>query len=437
MLITLQLVMSLSLLILLHELGHFLPARLFKIRVEKFYLFFDPWFSLIKKKVKDTEYGIGWLPLGGYVKISGMIDESMDKEQMAQPAQPWEFRSKPAWQRLIVMVGGVVMNIIVGIVIYAMILAIWGRDVMPVENAKYGVHVSQTMKNIGFQDGDVILKMNGETPESFQDVSKAFLVDEVHQATVNRNGQLVDIAIPADIAQQLVDANEFPPFSLRLPCVIDTIIPASNAANGGLLAGDSILGVADVNSIYFQDIRTALQNHKNETVEIRVARNGQHIPLQVAVSDQGTIGFNPASDMEQFGVKTIHYSVFAAIPAGARIAWETVADYVSNLKYIFSKKGATQVGGFASFAKLFPEKWDWARFWERTALISLILAFMNILPVPALDGGHVIFLIWEMITGKAVSQKILERAQLVGMVLILGLLLWGNGLDIYRAIAGK
>ena len=452
MILAFQLILSLSILIILHELGHFIPARLFKIRVEKFYLFFDPWFSLVKKKKGDTEYGIGWLPLGGYVKIAGMVDESLDKEAMALPPQDWEFRAKPAWQRLIVMMGGVIVNMIVGFLLYAIILGMWGRDVLPVENVKFGVHVNETMKAAGFQEGDKILALNGERPESFSEVNKSLLVDNISVVTIERAGQKMDISIPANIGQQLVDGGvKSAPFAVRLPCVVDSVVPNSKAAEAGLMKGDSVVGLGEVHSIYFNDIKAELHRNagepvadwvkfltmkKGQPVPMWVKRNGQEIQLNIGINIDGTIGFIPKADVKQFGVETLHYGFFAAIPAGAKWAWKTFTDYGSQLKYLFSSSGAKQVGGFGSFAKMFPDKWNWAIFWERTAFISLILAFMNMLPIPALDGGHVMFLLWEMITGKAVSQKILEKAQIVGMVLLLGLMLWGNILDVVRAIVG-
>lgn len=453
MILAFQLILSLSILIVLHELGHFIPARLFKIRVEKFYLFFDPWFSLVKTKKGDTEYGIGWLPLGGYVKIAGMVDESMDKDAMALPPQDWEFRAKPAWQRLIVMMGGVIVNMIVGFVLYAIILGVWGRDVLPVENVKFGVHANETMKAAGFQEGDKILALNGERPESFSEVNKSLLVANISVVTIERAGQKIDINIPADIGQQLVDGGvKSAPFAVRLPCLVDSVVPNSKAAEAGLLKGDSVVGLGEVHSIYFNDIKAELRRNagepvadwvkfltkkKGQLVPMWVKRNGQEMQLNVAIKDDGTIGFIPKADVKQFGVETLRYGFFAAIPAGAKWAWETFTDYGSQLKYLFSSSGAKQVGGFGSFAKMFPDTWNWAIFWERTAFISLILAFMNMLPIPALDGGHVVFLLWEMVTGRAVSQKILEKAQIVGMVLLLGLMLWGNILDIVRAVVGK
>jgi regulator of sigma E protease len=437
MILALQLLLSLSILIVLHEAGHFIPAKLFKTRVEKFYLFFDPYFSLLKKKIGDTEYGIGWLPLGGYVKISGMVDESMDKDQLNAPAQPWEFRAKPAWQRLIIMIGGVTVNVILGVVIYAAVLGIYGKDFLPSEKATYGVHCDSLMYTFGFRDGDQIIALNGEAPESFNTINKTLLLDDVSTVTVRRFGSNIDLSLPPDFGQMLVDSGIRSAFALRFPCVVDSLNPGMAAAAAGLQKGDSLVGVNQFYSPYFQDIQRKLQVNAGKTVTLHIIRNGQAQHLALAVSDKGTIGFYPKSALQYFDVQHREYSFLQSIPAGFKEAWETITDYSSQLKFLFSASGAKQVGGFATFAKLFPDQWDWAVFWERTAFISLILAFMNILPIPALDGGHVMFLLWEMITGKAVSQKIMERAQMVGMVLLLGLMLYGNGMDIVRAITGQ
>lgn len=438
MIFALQLLLSLSILIILHEGGHFIPAKLFKTRVEKFYLFFDPYFSVLKKKIGETEYGIGWLPLGGYVKISGMVDESMDKEQMAQPAQPWEFRAKPAWQRLIIMIGGVLVNVIVGIVIYSVILFTWGKEVVPSENAAYGVHCNPLMYHYGFRDGDKILALDGEKPESFQDINKRLILDDPREVTIERYGEQMTIALPEDFGQLLVDSGiKTGAFSLRIPFVIDSVSPANPAYHAGLLKGDSIVGVNGLYTPYFQEIAKELRNNKKKVVRLHLIRGGQTMAVPVDVTEEGRIGVAPRSLEKFISVDTLHYSLASAIPGGFHEAWETVTNYTSQLRFLFSKAGAKQVGGFVTFAKLFPDEWDWWAFWERTAFISLVLAFMNILPIPALDGGHVMFLLWEMITGKAVSQKILERSQIVGMILLLGLMLYGNGMDIFRIVTGS
>ncbi len=433
-----QLLLSLSILIVLHEAGHFIPAKLFKIRVEKFYLFFDPWFSLIKKKFKGTEYGIGWLPLGGYVKISGMVDESMDKEQMAKPAEPWEFRSKPAWQRLIVMIGGVTVNVIVGIVIYSMILWTHGEDVIRTENVTYGVHCNPLMYQFGFKDGDKILALDGQTPDDFMDVNKRMILDDPKEITIERYGKTMQIALPDNFGQLLIDSGiKSGCFSLRIPFVIDSVSIGSQAAHAGLMKGDSIVGINNLYSVYFQDIARELKKNPSKVVRLRIVRDGNTQSIAVGVNNDGTIGVSHAALSKHFKIHNISYSFAQAVPGGFKQAWETVTDYTSQLRFLFSKAGATQVGGFVTFAKLFPPEWDWLAFWERTALISLILAFMNILPIPALDGGHIMFLLWEMITGKAVSQKVLESTQVVGMVLLLGLMLYGNGMDLFRLATGQ
>jgi regulator of sigma E protease len=433
-----QLLLSLSILIILHEGGHFIPAKLFKTRVEKFYLFFDPYFSLIKKKIGETEYGIGWLPLGGYVKISGMVDESMDKEQLAKPPEPYEFRAKPAWQRLIIMIGGVVVNVIVGVVIYAMILWNYGKEVVPVEGAAYGVHCDKIMYQFGFRDGDKILELDGVRPASFSEVNKRLQLDDPREITIERAGELMKIQLPENFGQVLLDSGvKTGAFSLRIPFVIDSVSPGMPASHAGLMRGDSIVGINGLYTPYFQEVAREMRNNKNKVVRLHVIRNGQTIGIPVDVTKEGRIGVSPFSAERYLNVDTISYSLAQAIPGGMKEAWETVTDYSSQLRFLFTKSGAKEVGGFVTFAKLFPSEWDWWIFWERTALISLILAFMNILPIPALDGGHVMFLLWEMITGKAVSQKILERSQIVGMVLLLGLMLYGNGMDVVRLFSGS
>ncbi len=437
MMLALQLFLSLSLLIILHEGGHFIPAKLFKIRVEKFYLFFDPWFSIFKKKIGGTEYGMGWLPLGGYVKISGMVDESMDKEQLAKPAEEWEFRAKPAWQRLIVMIGGVVVNVIVGIVLYAIVLGVWGKDELPVQNITYGVHCDSLMTAVGFQEGDRIIALDGKTPNSYTEIPKWMLLNHPTHATVMRDGKTLDIALPENLGQMMVDNGVRMPFTPRIPCVVDTVIFGTPAQQAGLMKGDSIVSINGDTLTYFQNIQKALHANPGKVVEVGLYRNGQMLTLKPTATAEGTIGFAPRTPDHYFTYVTRTFGFFEAIPAGMSQAWETVRDYASQLKFLFSESGAKQVGGFATFAKLFPEQWNWAMFWERTAFISLILAFMNILPIPALDGGHVMFLLWEMITGKAASQKVMEWAQMVGMILLLGLMLYGNGMDIVRWFSAR
>jgi len=437
MILALQLLLSLSILIVLHEAGHFIPAKLFKTRVEKFYLFFDPWFSLVKKKIGETTYGIGWLPLGGYVKISGMVDESMDREQLNKPPEPWEFRAKPAWQRLIIMLGGVVVNVIVGVLLYGMVLAVWGKEYIPVNEAKYGVHCDPVMYQFGFRDGDKVIALDGKTPDSFHHISKQLVLDDISEVTIERYGQQSILTLPEDFGQMLVDSGVRQAFALRYPCVVDSVTKRMPAAEAGLMAGDSLVGVNQFYSPFFQDIQRYIRANAGRTISLHVIRDGQNINLTIPVTRKGTIGFIPKSPAAFLKKEVKSYTLAQALPAGARVAWETVTDYTSQLRFLFSRSGAQQVGGFVTFAKLFPDKWNWWTFWERTAFISLVLAFMNILPIPALDGGHVMFLAWEIITGKAVSQKILERSQMVGMLLLLSLLLYGNGMDIFRVVTGQ
>ncbi|MCB0760528.1 MAG: RIP metalloprotease RseP [Flavobacteriales bacterium] len=432
-----QLIMSLSILVVLHELGHFIPAKLFKTRVEKFYLFFDPWFSLFKFKKGETEYGVGWLPLGGYVKISGMIDESMDTEQMAQPAQPWEFRSKPAWQRLIIMLGGVTVNLILGFVIFTMILFYYGKDSLPVDEVKWGIACDSLLQDIGFQNGDRILALNGQTPESFNDVRLSLLLDDIQTVSVERLGQRLDIQLPPDFGQMMVDSGLKQPMVARFPTIVDSVMAGSPAAACGLLKGDSIVGVDNMSSIFLSDIQPYLQRHKGEEVDIHVVRNDMPLTLTCSVSQEGTVGFYRDLSIKRFfKVNHEEFSLAQSIPAGYHHAMNELTNYIVQMKFLFSKAGASQIGGFGTIGGLFSATWDWEVFWERTAWLSLVLAFMNVLPIPALDGGHVMFLLYEMIAGKAPNQKFLEKAQMIGIILLLGLLLYANGNDLFRSIMG-
>ena len=432
-----QLILSLSILVVLHELGHFLPARWFKIRVEKFYLFFDPWFSLWKTKKGDTEYGIGWLPLGGYVKISGMVDESMDKEQMAKPPESWEFRSKPAWQRLIVMVGGVTVNLLLGMVIYIMVLFVWGRDYLPLEQVKYGVHPSDVMREQGVQEGDRILAINGNAPRTLEEVTKAIIIDDARTLMIERNGRTQELTLSADVHDQVMDRNEKQLFAPRVPFFIDTVQRGKPAAESTLLKGDRIVSVNGSPAAYFGDFVKALAPHKGEYVFVNTERDGKVSSHLVRVSEQGVIGIGNRQPTAYFEIAKERYSFLASIPAGINHGMETLSGYVGSLKLLFSKSGAGQVGGFGAIGNLFSDTWDWQIFWNMTAFLSIILAFMNILPIPALDGGHVVFLLYEMITRRAPNQRVLEVAQMVGMALLFGLILFANGNDVFKWISGK
>jgi len=438
-----QLILSLSILVVLHELGHFLPARWFKIRVEKFYLFFDPWFSLFKKKVGDTEYGVGWLPLGGYVKISGMVDESMDKEQMAQPAQPWEFRSKPAWQRLIVMIGGVTVNLLLGMLIYIMVLFVWGREYLPLENATYGIHPSKTLAAAGVQDGDRIISIDGVRPKTTGDAGKVIMIDAARELVVERNGQQVTIQLPEGFNEQALASGEKEIMAVRLPFYIDSILPGGAAAKTTLAKGDRVLSVNDEPTLYFEDFRKTMKEEKGKEVAIAVVRGSDTLAVKVQVDAEGKVGLGPMTYKklnergEGFATVKETFGFFASIPAGIKYGLETLGGYVRSLKLLFTRSGAEQIGGFGAIGNMFPSTWDWNAFWNMTAFLSIILAFMNILPIPALDGGHVLFLIYEMIAGKPAPQRVMEVAQMVGMILLFGLILFANGNDLFKGITGR
>ena len=435
----LQLIMSLSLLVIIHEGGHFLFARLFKTRVEKFCLFFDPWFTLFKFKPKnsETEYGIGWLPLGGYVKIAGMIDESMDTEQMKQPVQPWEFRAKPAWQRLLIMVGGVLFNFLLALFIYSMILFTWGDEYVPLQKAPLGMDFNETAKAIGFRDGDILVSADGVPFERYGGDMLTSIVD-ARQVTVVRDGQEASVYIPEDMMERLLaDSVRFASF--RYPFVIDSIMPGQPAALAGLQPGDSITQLDGRNIAYF-DFKEEMQNRQKAADD----STGHLLTLtyvRAGVADTVTL---TADSLYQIGIAASlqtnkllpvvkkEYSFFASIPAGVTLGVNTLKGYVSQMKYLFSKEGAKQLGGFGTIGSIFPATWDWYQFWYMTAFLSIILAFMNILPIPALDGGHVLFLIYEIVARRKPSDKFMERAQMVGMFLLFGLLIWANFNDILR-----
>lgn len=435
-----QLILSLSILVILHEFGHFLPAKIFGIRVEKFYLFFDPWFSLFKFKKGGTEYGIGWVPLGGYVKLSGMIDESMDTEQLAEEPEEWEFRSKPAWQRLIVMIGGVTVNVLLGIFIYSMILFTWGKAYLPVNEAKYGVDVSPYMTEIGFENGDQLVALNGNPiPANYTYgtiYQELMLDDNIKTVTVEREGEEKTIEIPSNFKAQMLTLGkkEGAPFTERIPFIADTILPKSNALEAGIMKGDQFQYLAGEPAMYFMDFVRAAGKHKGENVDITVLRDGKKVTLPVQISENGKIGVGNKSLTSFFEVHTKSYGFFESIPAGAVDAKETVVNYVRQFKLVFTKEGISQVGGFGAIGGLFGNSWDWHRFWKMTAFLSMVLAFMNILPIPALDGGHVLFLIYEMVTGKPPGEKFMEYAQMGGMFLLLALMILANGNDLIKWI---
>lgn len=429
----LQLIMALSLLVLIHEFGHFIFSRIFKVRVEKFYLFFDYKFSLFKWKPKnsDTEYGIGWLPLGGYCKISGMIDESMDTEQMKQPAQPYEFRAKPAYQRLLIMIGGVLFNFILALFIYSMILFTWGESYYDVQKATYGMEFNENAKAIGFVDGDILLRSGGDDLKKYDVDLLRKIIDEKN-VTVMRDGKEVTIAIPEEFG--LLDIGKESPFmQYRIPAVVDSILPGSSAALAGVQRGDSIVSIAGKSIDSWYKLMTILEEAKatgNSNVSIAAIRGGEEIALTANMDSTYKLGVMPR---ELGYTPVVHeYSFFESFPAGVKYGCNVLKGYVSDFKYVFSSEGAKSVGMFGTIGSMFPSVWDWHRFWLMTAFLSIVLAFMNILPIPALDGGHVLFLLVEVITGRKPSDKFLEYAQMVGMIILLGLFLLATYNDITR-----
>ena len=429
-----QLLLSLSLLIVLHELGHFIPAKIFKTRVEKFFLFFDVKFALFKKKIGDTVYGIGWLPLGGYVKISGMIDESMDTEQMKQPAQSWEFRSKPAWQRLIIMLGGVTVNLVLGFLIYMMILFVWGKNTLPNSSLPLGLGASPLAQEIGFQKGDQILEVDGNAIEIATEINKMLFMRSVKGVEVlHADGSHETLAIPEDIGSRMFESGQMNLLYPRFPAIVDSVVPGHGAALSGLLAGDIIIGANDNKISDWMELKQWNANHTNENINLIIKRSNRLDTLKMNLDEYGKMGVFPKNSIQ---LKHVDLSFGDSIIEGFDYGYWTLHDYVAQFKYVFTKKGASQMGGFGAIGSLFPDTWNWKGFWSSTALISIILAFMNLLPIPALDGGHVIFLLYEMISGRKPNEKFMEYAQMVGFFLILSLVLYANGNDIYRALNG-
>jgi regulator of sigma E protease len=439
-----QFLLSLSLLIILHELGHFIPAKLFKTRVEKFYLFFDVKFSLLKKKIGDTEYGIGWLPLGGYVKISGMIDESMDKEQMALPPQPWEFRSKPAWQRLIIMLGGVTVNFILAFIIYIGMAFAYGEMFVATTDLKDGLLIENpVMQKAGFQTGDKILAIDGEKVIKFDNQINAKII-MAKQILIERNGAQQTITMPIEFVDELSKQGKSPLVSLRMPFAVGAV--AEGSKNTALQPKDVILRLNEEPAKYFDQLKTILSKNKNKLIVASVLRKNQEIQVPVQVDADGKLGIQPAAldlqSLEKLGYYQIskqEYGFLESFPVGIEKGADQLVGYGKQLQMIFNPetKAYKQVGGFAAIFNIFPSTWSWEVFWNITALLSIMLGVMNLLPIPALDGGHVVFLLFEIISGKKPSEKFLENAQMVGIVLLISLLLFANGNDIYKAIVGK
>lgn len=495
-----QLVLSLSILVVLHEFGHYIPAKLFKTRVEKFYLFFNPWFSLFKRKVGETEWGIGWLPLGGYVKIAGMVDESMDKEQLKEPAKPWEFRSKPAWQRLIIMIGGVTVNLILGILIYIFVLFSFGYDTLKTDDLKAGLAVHPYMEQFGFKPGDVVLSVDGKKLDLPTDATLEILFRGGRNVVVKHlDGKTETLNLPEDVDYKMFENNALPAFSLRTNTekihlffalndfqnsikkmdvlysvngkklneisdlkqetaikmarieVIrdqDTLIQTLPGASlskaliscfpalwSGMKTNDKLLSI-NGNAIDFHDqVGSELYSNKNKDVELAVLRGKDTVQLTSKIAESGMLGvsFKNFKPIDKQAIHRVYPSFGESIQKGWNKGFLTLSDYVSQMKFVFTKKGAGSISGFGGIGKMFPPKWDWEVFWMNTAFISIVLAFMNILPIPALDGGHVVFLLYEIITGKEAPQKVLEYAQYAGFILLLSLMLYANGNDIFQA----
>ncbi len=434
-----QFLLSLSLLIILHEMGHFIPAKLFKTRVEKFYLFFDYKFSLFKKRIGETVYGIGWIPLGGYVKISGMIDESMDKEQLKKPPQPWEFRSKPAWQRLIIMLGGVTVNFVLGIFIYIMMFNAWGENYVGVDDVKHGFHTKNVLKDIGFKEGDQIREVNGEVPADVTDLNRWLLLRDVSTVEVEHpDGSTEVIEIPEDIGFRIWQSGDIDPLSPRRLAVIDTVVPDSPAGLAGLNAGDAVQSIDGQPAIYWDDLKRLVAEHKaGEPLNVEIERDGEIMNFEMTPDQNQMLGVQVRMNDEDVVLRHKEYSFSESVNVGISKAYWTLVDYMNQFKYVFTKKGASSLGGFITIGSIFPATWNWQAFWEITALLSIMLAFMNLLPIPALDGGHVVFTLFEIISGRKPSDKFLEYAQIAGFIILVSLLLFANGNDIYKWLTGR
>lgn len=434
----LQFLLSLSIIVLVHEIGHFVFAKLFKTRVEKFYLFFDPWFSLFKLKKGETEYGVGWIPLGGYCKISGMIDESLDTEQMKQPAQPWEFRSKSSGQRLLIMTGGVLFNFISALLIYTCVLYTWGETYLPSANVKYGIVTDSVGYSIGLRNGDKILSVDNQKIENFSQISSDIILNNRKSIQVDRNGEIVNILIPTEYrARMLKGSGKIEPRTPFSPYIISGFGKKSPGKLAGLSIGDEVTGLDGNKFQWFDEFQKYLSDNRTKTINVNILRNGNQVDIAVVPTPEGLLGIGSSRTYDQiFELKTISYGFLASIPAGITKGFRTIGDYLKQFKVIFSKhtKAYESLGGFITIGSIFPGVWDWQSFWNLTALLSIILAVMNILPIPALDGGHVIFLLYEVVTGRKPSDKFLEYAQITGMVILFGLLILANGNDILRLL---
>ena len=432
---TAQFILSFSIIVVLHELGHFIPARLFGARVEKFYLFFNPGFSLWKKKIGDTEYGLGWIPFGGYVKISGMIDESMDKEQMNKAPESYELRSKPAYQRLIVMLGGVIVNVILAIVIFIGIAWFWGDDFLPAKNLSYGIHPTEISKKMGLQDGDIIVALDQKELKDFFELESKIVLEDPKTIQVKRGDSVLSLSIPTTIAAELANANNSTGFVVPMfPVIVDSIGKAAVVVEGSFQKNDTLLSINGQSVKYQHEFIEVKKKYSDSLVTILAKRGMDTVKIRTLINNKAQLGLFVKLPMQLF--KTVHqeYSFAEAIPTGIQRCFTTLDNYVTGIKQIFTGKvnPNDSLGSLISIGNTFPSQWDWERFWTLTAVFSIVLGFMNVLPIPALDGGHALFILFEMITGRKPSDKFMEYAQIAGMILMFGLMLYALGLDFWR-----
>lgn len=433
---TLQFILSFSILVTIHEFGHFITAKMFGCRVEKFYLFFNPWFSIWKKKIGDTEYGIGWVPFGGYVKIAGMIDESMDKEQMKQPPQPYEFRSKPAWQRLIIMTAGVILNIILALILFIIITYKWGDEYLPPQNVTHGIHADSLGRKMGLQDGDKIIGIDGKQVENFNAIAIQLVLGEAKTLQVERNGKTISLPVPDNLAKQLNQTKLGGFISIRFPVIVDSVDKTkTHFVENELKKNDTLIAINNQYFQFYNEFDSLKKLHPNEVVSLTVLRQGDTVNVKTKLNEKSEVGFIAVSNVSKlFTTVTHHYSFAQSIPLGIERCWQTLGRYITGLKQLFNGtvRASDSLGSVISIGNTFPGVWDWERFWTLTAIFSIILAFMNILPIPALDGGHALFTLVEMITGKKPSDKFMEYAQLAGMILLFALMAYALGLDFMR-----
>jgi regulator of sigma E protease len=435
-----QLLLSLTILVIIHECGHFFPAKWFKTRVEKFYLFFNPWFSLVKKKIGETEYGLGWLPLGGYVKIAGMVDESFDMDQLNSEPQPWEFRSKPAWQRLIIMIGGVTVNFVFGFLVFAMLIWVNGKEFLPTKELKYGIAVDSLAYEMGFRDGDQIVKIGNQTMDKFDRnvILKSIVLDNASEIHVMRNGQDQIVKIDPVYIGLLTkpETKSAELWSIRLPAEVAKV-NANPAIEKGIKEGDQFISVNGEPVAYQHEVRKKLNGKINTPFTLGIKRGMDSLQIDLVSNDKGMIGIQWQPAQHYVNIQMEKFSFLESLPAGVATGWDLLTGQLKAFKQMFagSIKAKDSLGGFASITNMFPPSWDWIAFWRMTAILSIILGFMNLLPIPALDGGYVVFLLIEVITGKKVPDKVVEKATMIGFILLIALMIYANGLDVFRGMS--